>query len=81
MEEARFSEANDKICDLIEAYERLDAGGAYRLGVSNDGLASKVNDNRVKEGKGGEFNDTKEEEKRRKMSILFDKRRGPIVGL
>ena len=44
MEEARFSEANDKICDLIRL-RRLDAGGAYHLGASDGGFA-KVNDNK-----------------------------------
>ena len=40
--------------------------------VSNDGLASKVNDNRVKEGKGGNSM-TLKRKKTTKMSILFDK--------
>ena len=83
MEEEKFVAANDKICDLIEAYELLDAGGAYKLGRTSNSSSSssKMNDDRVKEGKGGEYNDSKEEEKRKKVSLLFNKNRGPVVGV
>ena len=82
MEEEKFVAANDKICDLIEAYELLDAGGAYKLGRTSNSSSSssKMNDDRVKEGKGGEYNDSKEEEKRKKVSLLFNKNRGAPRG-
>ena len=71
------------IFSLIEAYELLDAGGAYKLGRTSNSSSSssKMNDDRVKEGKGGEYNDSKEEEKRKKVSLLFNKNRGPVVGV